>query len=980
MRTIQQKISLEEFVSRLPSIVPAYKDNKLYFFDDKSLKSNDRQYLYTSNYGMIPINVTVSASTDGGYDFCVDSVHCYNCDCLCDDSKGKKKPCYDEFSNGMTTYSFRTISEYYHFFKDYYQLLKDYSHCKTIYSSATQYYDSELSDPRYADDLVYGTDRATYEALDEAFTNMGGKVSAATDMAFEKKNYISDVTDDGFYKFICDRIIPTYTIPTKYSEYWHRKTLYYPDVVRWMGWFSLRENYENEGNFKTDENGIEHWSCKNDNIKDCCDCEEYFNRGGARILSSMTTWYDGIQTGITELNELVKVSGSCFTPTMYQSLNLTTSLDNLGEMSILSEEYQLGKDYRIADNLSASTNTKSGTTIVYEDGSSKVLSGGCGFCFDTTYMEKVFKENDWGSYSDVYRNTNKDEFTVNYLFYAYDEDDKLITGNTESGVSASCADFYSITFIDSILINGDLYEVKKAEKGEYNGKTYFVFRDEYTNTPYTTIGDRRIYAELYPYSGDPYYYFTVFKTDKYNRKKAKRSDDRVDDIDDSFKDNNYVHFPRKVGEGDSTNPLVAKISSYIDYNGASYIVEDGASAVTINSIEYNRISGYTYDKNGEAYYILTDGSVKYSDILIEPTNKTSVSGGTLIVRFNNEPTIHSANIIVGKTTSKLDSLKSRKPLTDDIGNVLNGLLNVADKNNYHFQPKEGTELEPLYQVGNIYLGSDAQYVNTQFDQYNITGDTNYFVGNIITNMDFYYKKSDGSVDDNTMVKLCLDESGNTSGNTDARTSLSAITLSTSRKSSSDVYEPNIYCDITYYQGATLSRKKDQRYVLADGSKYNHGVEYHETVQFIKKDEQYYFKLPPKNFLPFLKNNVKNHSIFANVIVYDILQNIEEVETTSGNLIDVPIADFKTEIPIWSGETLTNSFDKYSGDTSIDEEVYPTFMEEYKLGNALMQKVDSNIFIERGNNAAFEKHIKLGEVYTLEALENYSNGWFKMMEN
>ena len=61
-------------------------------------------------------------------------------------------------------------------------------------------------------------------------------------------------------------------------------------------------------------------------------------------------------------------------------------------------------------------------------------------------------------------------------------------------------------------------------------------------------------------------------------------------------------------------------------------------------------------------------------------------------------------------------------------------------------------------------------------------------------------------------------------------------------------------------------------------------------------------------------------------------------------------------------------------------VAPVFMEEYNLGIASMENVDSNIYIDRGINAAFEKHLKLGETMTLEALENYGNNYFKIMDS
>ena len=53
-------------------------------------------------------------------------------------------------------------------------------------------------------------------------------------------------------------------------------------------------------------------------------------------------------------------------------------------------------------------------------------------------------------------------------------------------------------------------------------------------------------------------------------------------------------------------------------------------------------------------------------------------------------------------------------------------------------------------------------------------------------------------------------------------------------------------------------------------------------------------------------------------------------------------------------------------------------EEYKIGTAYPQNLDTNMYIDRKINAAFEKHLKLGEVTTIEALEQYTNGYFEIM--
>lgn len=52
-----------------------------------------------------------------------------------------------------------------------------------------------------------------------------------------------------------------------------------------------------------------------------------------------------------------------------------------------------------------------------------------------------------------------------------------------------------------------------------------------------------------------------------------------------------------------------------------------------------------------------------------------------------------------------------------------------------------------------------------------------------------------------------------------------------------------------------------------------------------------------------------------------------------------------------------------------------FKEDYITGIHYAPSVSSSVNIQRGNNAAFERHIRLGEVKTLEDMENYQNGAF-----
>jgi len=66
---------------------------------------------------------------------------------------------------------------------------------------------------------------------------------------------------------------------------------------------------------------------------------------------------------------------------------------------------------------------------------------------------------------------------------------------------------------------------------------------------------------------------------------------------------------------------------------------------------------------------------------------------------------------------------------------------------------------------------------------------------------------------------------------------------------------------------------------------------------------------------------------------------------------------------------------YIKDNKCDIFTADIFKEDYLMGVHFKPYVEDNVDIDRGKNAAFERHIKLGEVKTLQDLENYQNGGF-----
>ena len=1022
MRKIQKTISLEPMTSRLPSVLPAYLDNKLYYFDDASLRT--RKYEHTSNWGMVPVNIILdhAPSSSGTYNL-VSGTHCYG------------NANYDEFAK--FTLSFDTFSKWYYFFEEYYNLLNNYGHCSMTYSSATEYYLNE-SKSNYATQMIYGTDEQTYIDLDIEFTEKGGIVSSVTE------NFKTSYVDAGLYKWMCENIVPRFTIPFEYRDYWNRTTLFYPDVIKELAWFAERLDYDkdgvNLGNYqpKTD-NEVELWDCKNEKVDDCCDCEKYFGKGGKRTYSAMSKWYNDVQENIKTINKAVSGSVSCFIPTIILPTELQNSVEDLGEFSIFSKDYELGTDYRTIETVRGNVRTTikydngntHGGTVVTVSGDSMMLKNdsGPGFYFDPVLMEKNYADTAFTSYSQAYIDSHEDEFNITeFNQYCFTEDNRKVTWTSTSitpQVKAKlCAEVYEIEPTNSMYIDGYLYEIKRHEYGIYDyndpflsGNTYFVYREKETDTPYVVINGKKTYGTLY-YSGTTLvYYFLFFK----NEDKPKREQNSCNN--EIFNITDFQTFPR-------WGKQATKFKNYITYHGLDYVVEnDGTVPTLYNVVNQNlvfRVNGIFQDKEGTNYYctgstvysgesipiidcntsgyesgctrinIADTSTLKKTDLYWYCTQSTNISGDgngkwCILYKDSVTPTVYDAKIVTGKTASKLYDLRYPSLLVDDIGQKLEGIYKVRpdydtpydaehleqyeNKIKKYMQPPQYGQIEPIYQVGNT--ANIRRFSLTVQDEDEIgSGNTNYFVGDIITEMSFYY--CDGSGKPIESTRKTIPDTADTS----ITSSLEAIKSATQAKEDVEQNYPlldDIRCDITYYIGATLSRMKGGHYQLANNTEYNTGVKYTETVRFVKTEEKYFLRKPNKEVLPIDELKPSNNDVYFPIYIYKLEQDKTAINSTLyGTSYEVALSNFEATINIKNGSKW--EYDNWKDMAKRNNlEVFPVFREEYKMGVSTIEKIDSDIYIDRGINASFEKHLKLGEVYSLEALEQYGNGYFKIIE-
>lgn len=868
MRVISKQISLENLTSRLPGVVPAYRerDGKIYKFDNDSLEK--REYAFPSNYGLVPMSVKIDGK------------------CL----------------------SWETISEWYHFFTDYNHLLNDWGHCGIKYRSAVDYYNNE-SKNGYASQMIYGTLIQTYEDLDDLHN---------------ERVFAYDTIQN---------CIPNIRIPDEYQDYWHTKKLFYPDIIKWNGWFKERVDIYAG---KTIDDCID--------TDDCCDCREYFNRGGAVMANLLQEAYNNIQGRITAIE-------TC-DPYMMTDVSLQVSIDDLGEFSIFSEEYELGVDYR-GCNYGDNENERTGTVVAIS-GQAKTLVDGAGFKFNSKFQEKEYDSTQWKEHkgdTEVNGVKEEDDYTRAYQngidygqYYGFTSSLRKVTGTSESSVRTQLYETYPVIEVNAVYANGALYDVSEEEWGYYKGNTsklFYVYREEYTETPYTVINGSKVYADINPADNEHYFYFPFFVN---NGQSTSLHDSCGNPV---FNRNKYKWYPRTRNGG---------TINFITFNGTAYRID--STYITINGNTYQWVIGTFTNEDGNFYVGKNEVVYKtneYGELNSDSNYTYDPATKTAKKISNNTAIVYETGLLKGKADSKFTEFRMVGMLVDDTGEPIEGRYDVGS--NLNHQPPEGEVLDLLYEVGNT-SGNMIPF-DVEGDQRCQAG--TYYFGDMLKKMHFYYKTFGG-------VKQ--------SGLDWNKSSLYTIQHLVKDDETDDRI---VYCDVEYIVGGTFTgqSKYDSETGLYIGTEYglaggnfSSGVTYKETVMFVKTQVEYKLALGKEGQIPTTFNTPTAHTLSYPVVCYVLKQNKEEMDSSFNTKYSNTVAEFEMKLPGnggWCG---------YGTGT----ELFPVFREEYRLGAATMQNLDVDIYIGRGTNAAFEKHIKLGEVTSMEALEQYTNGYFKMMEN
>ena len=288
-------------------------------------------------------------------------------------------------------------------------------------------------------------------------------------------------------------------------------------------------------------------------------------------------------------------------------------------------------------------------------------------------------------------------------------------------------------------------------------------------------------------------------------------------------------------------------------------------------------------------------------------------------------------------------LRRTKVNTDELGNDLPGYIDLPlDREGTHYNTAyDGCELDLLYKVGQF---SDIEYQKT-------IGNVDYFNGNYLESIIFYH----------------VDENGNKK---DVSTVDSDDSRSTAREyfEGGDMYEDGetVYCNITYYIGATLVLDSDNSiYKFAENR--HKGIKYVDTLIVNRAIGTFY--MSDKSTFGFIY-----YELLGNMSA-EYLCDYRDVRLTNMSYFEMEIMTFFNNNRS-SSDSLFNT-DYWERNNGMI--MSPVFRPEYYLFTSTKQNDNDDIYIDRGISAAFENHLKLLETHSMEALENYGNGYFKISE-
>lgn len=881
--------------------------------------------------------------------------------------------------------TYRTLNTWYRYFNEYYLLLRS-GNGKVAYKNALEFYEYEV-------DFKSDETKLKYKSYDDTFKARGG---------------------NDFYNWIIKNCIPRFYITDfngvsdvflrAVADYWGCKYLCYQEAIKWASWFNNR--YELYGGYESLDDCY---------ISDrCCDCSEYFKRGGNFMRERLNKWVKSISACSTATNSA----------SMTIQISLSRNIDDIGEMSIFSNEYKERVNYSTTIDAEKRIKGFSGGTVIHRP---IITDGATGNVFvdDNSYMikddaqkgfvqneyfENVFDPKQWVDYTSYYINKYPDEFVSKPRYYAFNHKNEIVFDPT----SKKMAEKYEVTRNDDgfILVDGNMLPIVKRKYVEYEGLDNSLLNglifpvDETADGKYFTQINGKTYFAVQ--RSDGYFYFNFKNITNcsnvadYTSKVKPIGNDTVETI--SYQNSLYLLQGNVVEiENGGIKHKYPRLDGFVDIDCRRYYVS-GRNIVEFDTVVYD--SEDVYAAPIDTYKLANNGWV------VNERYPMVINGYAEILYPYD---VQRCDTVSGTTDSKLSLLKQKQVLTDDLGNEMPGYYTAVRNsameeifaktfdekdrvNSAYMQPYNGCQLDLLYKVGNVSDLSKNDLLTLDKSE-----DNQYFNGNLLESMRIFFNVDGIPYEDGEIVlsndmdsasktdflgavKKCYDNVSRYVESLD-----SGMDYRTPKETygefdedryksfanglgflSDNAHELKLYCEFTYYVGAILKQKTSSDnglvtycgFALAENM--NHGVKYTEIDELVNKTCCYHLLDGTKIYLKY----------------FDIVQNSKEIilDDFNNQKAIINIANFEMPIRLFKENGkggVDVSRDEFGSKFGFDQlnnfVVTPTFRKEFEFGISMPQKVNSDIYIDRGISKAFDKHLRLQEIKTMDALEQYQNG-------
>lgn len=666
-------------------------------------------------------------------------------------------------------------------------------------------------------------------------------------------------------------------------------------------------------------------------LDDCCIIEKYRKLGGDDMLA----WLDDIDISTDMVHfESLDEAGIDI------KLSISQKIDEMGEYSPLVEEWEPGTDYTPSSE--HVLHNGHGTVVVHNGRTFSVKRYYSGFVYDEEKKKIVWDDDAWEPYE---TDSRRKPFVGAYAY----KNERVFVSPSEYEVPEemrltpqNMSDKYSIRRGGFFLVNGQVYESEVSDYIVYKSKSNTKMNGQVVKVsyrgaiPYVDIKGRKYFAHD---DGDGYYF-------NFGYQRCGRVDHEYD--------------CSIVRDGE-----VVTIGEY------SYLVEDGF--MSIKNYRYKMFDGiieteretiYSFGDtlievehsygNGMSQYFdeRTDYGERNPMTVDEHTNGYVIEDDVLTVY--HAYTIYYANIIEGVCDSKLSGLEDTVKTFDDYGNLMDGKYHV--KESVYPTPREDETLDLYYHIGNV---ANLTFVDRK-DGLNVYG------GDLITRIRFYYKDLNGKIIEETIVEEQILDT-----NKDFSDNRPFIEECESKKSAL-LENPNIlyninntmFCEITYQVDSIIRISTEDvgegvikygKYTI-NGDDFL-GVAYTDEFSMNKEAQTYGFAggddytVKCWRLEPMLMR-----------VVLDDFRNV---------VVQVPQSKFSID-----KSRAFNYFDYYSN----GEVASPMFKFEHDFGMTLRQNRNVDIYINRGKSQSHDRHLRLMETKSVEAFEQYGNGFWYIINN